>query len=185
MRAGNWDNLPGESLPALLGILGIASLPLARQHEILLAWSQSASFVPAPQHLKDAVTEFLAKTAPPPVAELPPVPAQQARWQAKLNELFPQGATTTWYEGDSPDGKTAPAFYIAVVALAGLDPVLAFFYPFMVKDAKVMTSFEVVQKQPHVIAWAKFTDGTRAQLAAAIPDDVQDDFAMERKQLGV
>lgn len=174
MRAGNWDVPPGERLPTLLALIGAAGQPLAEQQDILRQWMTTAPYNAAPDYLKAECRSFLERS--PELSASPvTVPVQQARWQKKLDEMFPGGAISTW-----DDDKTAPVSWIRVVGLSGLNPVLAFYYPFVVKDSKVLVSLTTDQAEPHLIATARFDDGSTCQLTAAIPDGLKDALAKDR-----
>ncbi len=174
MRARTWD-LGDVTLPDVLALLGAADVPLPQQQAVLRDWMASPAYIPAPEYLKNAARLFLERAAPPP-PEPVPVPQQQAKWQAKLDGMFPGGAIATW-DAD----KTVPVSWIRVVGASGLDPVLAFYHPFgWVKDSKVLASLETVQTKPHLIALATFTDGSACQLTAAIPDGLAESLAKDR-----
>lgn len=178
MRAGGWDAPPGERLPTLLAIIGAAGKPLDAQQEILRAWMTGPAYHAAPEYLKNECRLFLERT-PSPAPEPVPVPPQQAKWQKHLDAMFPGGAICTW-----DTDKTVPVSWIRVVGLSGLDPVLAFYHPFgWVKDAKTLVSLQTTQTEPHLIALAKFTDGSTAQLTAAIPDGLAPELARSRADI--
>jgi hypothetical protein len=174
MRAGGWDVPPGERLPTLLAMIGAVGQPLARQQEILRAWTEGPAYHAAPEYLKNECRLFLAQAPTPASVPLASSP-QQAKWQARLDAMFPGGAISTW-----STGKTVPVSWVQVAAMAGLDPLLAFYTPFGWVKEKHLVSLETVQASPHLIAMAHFDDGSTVQLTAAIPDGLAGELAKSR-----
>jgi hypothetical protein len=185
MRSRSWD-LGDITLPDLLGLLGATDLSLPQQQDALRQWMDSAAYIPAPEYLKNECRAFLEHQAPEPVRVRrlgASVPEQQRRWQDKLDRMFPAGAVCTWITaagGDTP----VPVSWLQVSGLSGLDPVLTFYHPFgWAKTLKTLTSLETVQAKPHLIATAKFSDGSSCQLTAAIPDGLKDELARSRAEV--
>jgi len=175
MRAHSWD--AGEiQLPALLGLIGAAGKPLAEQQDAVRAWLASPPAEPAPEYLKHQAREFLAKPPPEPAPEPAPVPPNLAKWQAKLDKMFPGGVIVTW----NPT-TTVPVPWVQVEVMRGLDPSLVFYHPGWTKNEKVLISLEPGEL-PHL--WqARFTDGSQALLCSLIPDGLAEPMAKERAEL--
>jgi hypothetical protein len=70
--------------------------------------------------------------------------------------------------------------WIQVTSMAGLDPLLALYTPFGWVKEKRLVSLETVQASPHLIALARFDDGSTVQLTAAIPDGLAGELAKSR-----
>src|SRR5262249_50992457 len=145
------------TLPSFLGLLGAGGESLAVQQQILEAWTETAAYGPAPEYLKHQIREFLARQEPGP-AVVPQPPVNQARWQAKLDQMFPGGAICLWQTGE--DAAPVPVAWIQVRAMEGLDPELWFYHPFgWTKNGKVLISLETDPELAH-LHLLKFKDGS-------------------------